>query len=128
MIAVTAASTMSDVAHPSAELQVTPRRQLGIGEWILHQVTHARPQFAWRGVEQVAREPHLATVGAQHPQQKAHHGGLPCTVETDERDDLPRVKLEVEVEDARAIAELSRYAMRRPGRDRSWSVTAGEHS
>ena len=39
----------------------------------------------------------------------------------------PDAKLQVEVEDTRAIAELPRDAVRRRGRDRSLSITAGEH-
>jgi hypothetical protein len=63
------------------------------------------PQADRGFVKQVPREPHLAAVGAQHPEHDAHQGRLARPVESDESGDLARVQFEIEVEDPGAVGE-----------------------
>ena len=97
--------------------------EFAVGERMVDQVPDPAPRSARPPCGCRAVEPTVAGVGAQHPEQQAHQGGLARAVEPDQRVDLAGGDVEVDVVDAGRRREHPRQS--RAASPRRFSRSAG---
>ena len=109
MPAFTAARAVSlrHAAQQRRAAQVLGRGQLGVPECRVEHVTNLAPQIVPGIGDRTAENGDRTPVGPQHAQQEPHQRGLPGPVQADQRVDLARQNLKIDMLDCPVRTERS---------------------